>query len=315
MPASIHPDVKKVVFKDWLAGLPRDKIAKHNTIGTGTVSSIVMDWIQGLVDKDIEPVRELTMQIRKQGMDLTECAEAARLVKRVKNLGGKTKGIDKLLTGIQSKCISRGLPSEKICELLIQLFNISKSQSIPLESVPDHIERNIQNLMQEYEDKKMKIHGMSLILGVPEPDILRWNEVLRNYRDVITTESLADDMEHYGSIRKATLKEYQKVKDLRMEQSCREAEIESLKKAKDRIEKSISVLEQNTIKTIERIGEASIQAVSNKASEFAETQGITGMSVSNDMFDDQNAQLVDHQVVEEKPPVMTYQKDMIAESS
>jgi hypothetical protein len=314
MPASIPSDIKNEVIREWLAGMPRDRIAKQKTIGTGTVSSIIKDWRQGLFDKDIEPVRELTKQIRNQNINLVECADAARLVNRVKRLGGKINGIDKLLTGIQSECISRGLPAEKIGELLIQVFNISKSHSIPVELVPDHFEQKIQNLMQEYEVKRMKIHGMSLILGVHYSDILQWNDVLEKHRDVITIESLADDIEQYGSIRKAVVKESQRVKDLRIEQSWREGMIESLKKEEERIEKSITVLEDKTIKTIERIGEAAIQAVSSKDREVEGTPGTPVKSENNNIFHDQNAQLADHQVVEEKPPIMT-QSDIITESN
>jgi hypothetical protein len=315
MPASIPPDIKNEVIKDWLAGIPRDRIAKQKTIGTGTVSLIVRDWRQGLFDKDMEPVRELTKQIRNQNISLVECADAARLVNRVKRLGGKINGINKLLTGIQSECISRGLPAEKICQLLIQLFNLSKYHNIPVELIPDHFERKIQNIMQEYEVKRMKIHGMSLILGVHYSDILQWNEVLEKHRDVITIESLADDIEQYGSIRKTVVKESQKLKDLRIEQTWREGKIESLKKEEQRIEKSITVLEDKTIKTIERIGGAAIQAVSNKAREEEGTKGISGMSESNDIIDDQKAQLADHQLMKEKPPVVTYQKDLIDKSN
>jgi len=313
MPASIHPDIKNEVINEWLAGMPRDRIAKQKTIGTGTVSLIVRDWRQGLFDKDIEPVRELTKQIRNQNISLVECSDAARLVNRVKRLGGKINGIDKLLTGIQSECISRGLPAEKICQLLIQLFNLSKSHNIPVELIPDHFERKIQNIMQEYEVKRMKIHGMSLILGVNYSDILQWNDVLEKHVDVITIESLADDIEQYGSIRKAAVKESQKVKDLRIEQTWREGKIESLKKQEQRIEKSITVLEDKTIKTIERIGAAAIHAI--KAREEEGTKGISSMSESNDIIDDQNAQLADHQVVIEEPSLMTYEKDLIDKSN
>jgi chromosome segregation ATPase len=315
MPASINQEIKSEVIKQWLAGMTRDRIAMQNRIGTGTVSTIIKDWREGLVDFDIESVRQLAVDIRKQGMNLTECADATRLINRIKKLGGKINGIDKLITGIQTKCLSHGLPSEKICELLIQLFDISKSESISLELVPDHITQKIQDLKQEYEAKRSKLHCISLLLGLNDWDILQWSEILEKYRDVIDVESLADDIEHYGSIREAVVKESQKVRELRTEKSRTEAEIESLKKEKERIEKSIIVVEQTTIKTIERIGEASIQAVSNKVNELEETQGITRMSESNYICDNQNAQLADHQSVKEKPPIVTYQRDLIADSN
>ena len=87
-------------------------------------------------------------------------------------------------------------------------------------------------------------------------DILRWSEILEKYRDIIDVESLADDIEHYGSIRKAILDQSQKIKELRTEQYSREGNIDSLKEEEERIEKSIAVLEEKTLKTIERLAEA-----------------------------------------------------------
>src|SRR5438270_12243637 len=158
MPPSINHEIRNRVIEQWLSGIPRDKIALDNKIGTGTVSSIVRDWEKGLVDNDIKSIRQLTVQIRKQGMNLSECANIARLVNRIKRSGGNTRDIEKLLTRIHSRCISIGLPSEKISQLLMQLFNISKSESIPLESVPEYITQKIHNLKQELEAKRSRLH-------------------------------------------------------------------------------------------------------------------------------------------------------------
>jgi hypothetical protein len=38
-------------------------------------------------------------------------------------------------------------------------------------------------------------------------------------------------------------------------------------------------------------------------------------SIGNNTFDNQNKQLADPQTVEEKPPLITYQKDTLAESN
>ena len=40
------------------------------------------------------------------------------------------------------------LPPEKIVDLVNQLFNISKSESIPLEQIPDYIKQKLQDKLK-----------------------------------------------------------------------------------------------------------------------------------------------------------------------
>jgi hypothetical protein len=137
MSAAINEQTRKQVVQQWINGDSRDKIAIDNSIGEGTVSGIVNDWKRGLEDSEYESVRELSVQAKKEGIDLNELASRFRLYNIIKKSGANEDQIESFI----SNCISgvEALSPEKIVDLVNQLFNISKSESIPLEQIPDYI--------------------------------------------------------------------------------------------------------------------------------------------------------------------------------
>ena len=145
MPAATNEQTRKQVVQQWLSGTTREKIAIDNDIGEGTASSIVNDWKKGLEDSEYESVRELAVQSEKQGLALSDLASHFRLYNIIKKSGVNEDQIESFI----SNCTISGagvevLPPEKIIDLVNQLFNISKSESIALEKVPDYIQQKLQ---------------------------------------------------------------------------------------------------------------------------------------------------------------------------
>ena len=145
MPAAINDQIRKQVIQQWVSGNSREKIAIDNDIGEGTVSGIVNDWKRGLEDSEYESVRELAVQSKKQGIALSDLASHFRLYNIIKKSGANEDQIESFI----SNCTSMRrrlevLPPEKIMDLVNQLFNISKSESIALEQVPDYIQQKLQ---------------------------------------------------------------------------------------------------------------------------------------------------------------------------
>jgi hypothetical protein len=145
MPAAINEQTRKQVVQQWVSGDSRYKIAIDNDVGEGTVSGIVNDWKRGIEDSEYESVRQLAIQSKKQGLALSDLASRFRLYNIIKKLGVNEDQIESFI----SNCTIRGvadssLPPEKIVHLVNQLFNISKSESIALEKVPDCIKQKLQ---------------------------------------------------------------------------------------------------------------------------------------------------------------------------
>ena len=170
MPAAINDQIRKQVVQQWINGDTRDVIAIDNGIGEGTVSSIVNDCRKGLEDSEYESVRELAIYSKKQGIALSDLASHFRLYNIIKKSGTTEDQIESFI----SNCISgtggaedNSLPPEKIVDLTNQLFNISKSESIALEQIPEYIKQKLeekQNLEEQIKEAEAVIQSKNVAL-------------------------------------------------------------------------------------------------------------------------------------------------------
>src|SRR5436190_24347840 len=116
MPPALNESVKDRVRRLWFAGDARKNIAAECQIGTGSVSNIVNEWTKGLDESDLEWIRELAVQLKKEGTTLAEFAYICRRHNYFKKLGADEDQIEflivNLLDGVKS------VPQEKIAGLV-----------------------------------------------------------------------------------------------------------------------------------------------------------------------------------------------------
>ena len=74
MHASIEESIKTMVIHQWLSGDSRSKIAIDDDIREGTVGSIVNYFKIGLDAAEFDSARELALQAKKQGLNLSDLA-------------------------------------------------------------------------------------------------------------------------------------------------------------------------------------------------------------------------------------------------
>ena len=70
----ISEETRRRAIQLWLQGESRNDIAVSCGIGDGTVSGIVDDWRRRLDYGDADALRELTVSIKRSGIDATQCA-------------------------------------------------------------------------------------------------------------------------------------------------------------------------------------------------------------------------------------------------
>ena len=146
MPAAINDQTRMQVIQQWVGGNTREKIAIDNDIGEGTVSSIVNDWRKGPEDSEYESVRELAIYSKKQGIALSDLALHFRLYNIIKKSGADENQIESFISNCTISGVGvEALSPEKIIDLVNQLFNISKSKSIPLEQFPEYIKQKLED--------------------------------------------------------------------------------------------------------------------------------------------------------------------------
>jgi uncharacterized protein (UPF0335 family) len=149
MPAPINEIIKKRVVQQWLGGEARDKIASDLQIGAGTVSSIVSEFKIGLDNAEFDSARELALAAKKQGMTLSELSSNYRLYNFVRS-GAAEEKIESFIDNINSS----NLPPEKAVEYVNQLYNISNTESIPLDQVSSYIKEKLQEKQKIEEQIK-----------------------------------------------------------------------------------------------------------------------------------------------------------------
>ena len=80
MPRIISPNEKSSVIGDWLEGETREKIALKHNIGSGTVYNIVQEWSNKLGIEKTEVLRELAVNLNKNGLTVNDCSNGFRMV-------------------------------------------------------------------------------------------------------------------------------------------------------------------------------------------------------------------------------------------
>src|SRR5919197_5720763 len=112
MAPSIEVSVKRKVIQQWLSGDSRPKIAIDNNIGEGTVGSIVNYFKIGLDNSEFDSARELALQAKKQGLNLSELASNLRLHNFIKTSGASEDQIESFILNLSSSDI----PPENIVQ-------------------------------------------------------------------------------------------------------------------------------------------------------------------------------------------------------
>jgi vacuolar-type H+-ATPase subunit I/STV1 len=180
MPPFTDEKTRRNVIRQWVLGFPRDTIAEQNNIGAGTVSSIVASYKDGLKELDFDSIRQLAVEARQHGWNFADLASHARLYNFFRNSGASEDQIESFITKVGSNDIS----PEQTIELVYQLYEISKSESIPLDQVPGYIEKKLE------EKKKIdeKIKEADAILQSKNVSIeainehIQLNKELKKYR-------------------------------------------------------------------------------------------------------------------------------------
>jgi hypothetical protein len=102
MPPPIQEIIKRRVIQQWLSGESRDKIASDLQIGAGTVSGIVSDFQKNLQGSDIDSVRELAIDAKRQGLNLSELASHFRLYNYFIKSGAAEEDIESFIANVSS---------------------------------------------------------------------------------------------------------------------------------------------------------------------------------------------------------------------
>jgi hypothetical protein len=141
VPAKLPDVMKSLVIQQWLAGVPRDEIAYHNSLSAGAVTNIVNEWRRGLGLHIADELRELATTLRKLGITPAQCALGSRTAMIMINLGVKEDSIQEFILDVYNRCKDLGLSSENIANHLRDMLGFSKTGAISLSGLSDYVKQ------------------------------------------------------------------------------------------------------------------------------------------------------------------------------
>jgi hypothetical protein len=180
MPPLTDEQTRGNVIRQWILGFPRDTIAEQNGIGAGTVSSIVATYKVGLEELDFNSIRQLAVEARQYSWNLADLASHARLYNYFIKSGATEDKIESFIANLSTDDVS----PEKVIELVYQLHEISKQESIPLDQVSGYIKEKLEQKKKidvQIKEADATLQSKNLSIEAINEHI-QLNEELKKYR-------------------------------------------------------------------------------------------------------------------------------------
>jgi hypothetical protein len=141
MRGPIAEDTKNDVVQKWLQGHQRDKIASDMQLGTGTVSTIILEWKKNIGIPDADTLRQFATELRRSSINTSECALGYRLLNLLAKLGVDDEDLESFVNKVYRQCQEYNIAPHEIVETSQQILSIRGSH--PISQLPDHIKKQI----------------------------------------------------------------------------------------------------------------------------------------------------------------------------
>ncbi|MER5174737.1 MAG: hypothetical protein ABJB76_11955 [Candidatus Nitrosocosmicus sp.] len=155
MTIKIPYTIKVQVLKEWIQGFSRDKIAKENSIGTGTVTSIIQQTKRDI--PDIYLMRELALKIQKENLDINYFASSVRLKKVLDRLELSEEKIEEFLEEISIYCFKQQINEKEFILKIDKVSNLADNLELPIPDIPfliNQLTKQVDELRREIATKQ-----------------------------------------------------------------------------------------------------------------------------------------------------------------
>ena len=127
------------MIRQWLDGLPRQKIARDNQIGTGTVSEIIKESKDKDCEAQIDVLGETAVMLRRQGLNINFFARSIRLKLMLDEIGLNDEQLEDFVVHLSVHCFKRGLTPDAFMNVVSNISFLSDNLAIPVEQLPRYI--------------------------------------------------------------------------------------------------------------------------------------------------------------------------------
>jgi hypothetical protein len=139
----IADETRQEVITKWLSGYARDKIAGEIGVGAGTVTNIIAKWTDEVGTPTAAALRELSVEIRRAGMSIRECARGLRITRVLssKLADDEVIRLQLFVDKIYNKCKYLNISPDHLVELAREIWELSKN--MPASHIPSYLEEKM----------------------------------------------------------------------------------------------------------------------------------------------------------------------------
>jgi hypothetical protein len=164
--------IKGRVLRGWLGGLSRDSIAIENKIGYGSVSYIIDQF--RILNADIDLLRAVSTELRKNGLGLYQVGASIRLKKKLDKIRLSEEKIETILEQINIHCFQEGIETEQFFAQINKVTQIANNLDISIYEMPEYIERGKLEIARYDELISTKVREISKLIlkeGITTKDL------------------------------------------------------------------------------------------------------------------------------------------------
>jgi hypothetical protein len=164
---------KEEVIREWIQGLRRDKIAKYNGLGDGTVTGIIKEASKLDEYHNMALFRHLALVLNQNNLEPFNIAFAIRLMKIMEQNDINEDQIEPIISDFTTYCYKQNLPFEDFVQSARECLNLANKFRIHGQEIPEYIAQG-KKMIDNLEEQRQ--------------DLLREKQRVREERDALTSE-------------------------------------------------------------------------------------------------------------------------------
>jgi DNA repair exonuclease SbcCD ATPase subunit len=156
MGGKIPRNIKIKVIRHWLDGLTRERIAKKEDIGTGTVTAIIQEARKEEEYNDIDLLRDVAVRLKEEGIGLPLLAFATKLKKIMEENDINEDQIEPIIQDFATYCLRYKIPYDTIVKIGHEALYLEQKYAVPIEKIPEYITQGKETI-DRLEDQRQEI--------------------------------------------------------------------------------------------------------------------------------------------------------------
>jgi hypothetical protein len=154
----IPRNIKEKVIRQWTDGLTRENIAKKHDIGAGTVTAIIQEARKQEEYQDIDLLRQVSMRLKQEGLELALPGFATRVKKIMEENGINEDQIEPIIQDFAAYCLKHNVSYDTVIKSGREALYLEEKFGIPVERIPESIIQ-AKKRIDRLEDQTQEILG------------------------------------------------------------------------------------------------------------------------------------------------------------